>query len=159
MLSIKNNYNNLVLNYDILRLNDIINQRKVFILFNIKQQNFNLVNLKKLLLKQKCQSGIWKYRLVRKLFSKDLSFLSSSMFCIYVNDFSKFVEVIKLLDNINFFFIYNNRFSNIMNKNIFLDIYNKNNKLGFLHFNIFKLLFNIIIILIYFITTILKYIK
>jgi hypothetical protein len=58
MLSLKNNYNNLVLNYDILRLHNIINQRNVFILFNIKQQNFNLVNLKKALLKQKCQSGI-----------------------------------------------------------------------------------------------------
>jgi hypothetical protein len=81
------------------------------------------------------------------------------MFCIYINDFTKFVEVIKLLDNINFFIIYNNRFSNIMNKNLFLDIYNENNKLSFLHFNIFKLLFNIIIILIYFITIMLKYIK
>jgi hypothetical protein len=81
------------------------------------------------------------------------------MFCIYINDFTKFVEVIKLLDNINFFFIYNNRFSNIMNKNFFLDIYNENNKLSFLHFNIFKLLFNIIIILIYFITIMLKFIK
>jgi hypothetical protein len=58
MLSLKNNYNNLVLNYDILRLHNIINQRKGFILFNIKQQNFNLVNLKKELLKQKCQSSI-----------------------------------------------------------------------------------------------------
>jgi hypothetical protein len=81
------------------------------------------------------------------------------MFCIYINDFTKFVDVIKLLDNINFFIIYNNRFSNIMNKNLFLDIYNENNKLSFLHFNIFKLLFNIIIILIYFITIMLKYIK
>lgn len=58
MLSLKNNYNNLVLNYDILRLHNIINQRNVFILFNIKQKNFDLVNLKKALLKQKCQSGI-----------------------------------------------------------------------------------------------------
>jgi len=159
MLSLKNNYNDLILNYDILRLNSIINQRKVLVLFNIKQQNINLVNLKKSLFQQKCRSGIWRQRLVNKLFSSDLKFLSSSMFCIYIDDFNKLVKVIELLDNINFFFIYNNRFSNIMNKNIFLDIYNRNNKLGFLHFNIFKLLFNIIIILIYFITIIVKYIK
>lgn len=159
MLSLKNNYNDLILNYDILRLNSIINQRQILVLFNIKQQNINLVNLKKSLFQQKCRSSVWRQKLVNKLFSSDLKFLSSSMFCIYIDDFNKLVKVIELLDNISFFFIYNNRFSNIMNKNIFLDIYNTNNKLSFLHFNIFKLLFNIIIILIYFITIIVKYIK
>lgn len=58
MLSLKNSYNDLVLNYDILRLNSILNQRKVLVLFNIKQQNINLVNLKKFLFQQKCRSGI-----------------------------------------------------------------------------------------------------
>lgn len=159
MLNLKNNYNSLVLNYDILRLNNIINQRKVLVLFNIKQHNISLINLKKSLFQQKCRSGIWRQRLVNKLFSNDFKFLNSSMFCIYIDDLNKLADVVELLDNINFFFIYNNRFSNIMSKNVFLDVLNKNKKLGFLHFNIFKLLFNIIIILIYFITIIVKYIK
>jgi hypothetical protein len=126
---------------------------------NTKQHDFNLLRLKDALLKENCSSGMWTQNIVNKLFSNDLKFLSSSIFAIYIEEPSKLLKVINCLGNMNFYFIYNNRFSNLMNKNIFLNLYNQNNKLCFLHFSIFKLLFNIIIILIYFITSILKYIN
>jgi hypothetical protein len=49
---------NLLLNYDILKLNDIIKSRKFIILLNTKQHDFNLLRLKDALLKENCSSGM-----------------------------------------------------------------------------------------------------
>lgn len=159
-LKTKNYYNNLIFNYNVLNLDHLIKENKFIIFFNYNQLlNFNLLSLKNLILKENCISLVLNRKYINKIFSNYFTFLSASIFCIFILDITKFINIIKSLNNIKFFFSFNNRFSNILNKNIILDQYKIYKNFYLLHFNISKILFNIIIILLYFIINLLKYIK
>jgi hypothetical protein len=155
-----NYYNNLMLNYNLLYLDYLIKFNFFIVFFNYNQlSNIFLLDLKNEIQKENCVSLMLTHRQTAKIFFNYFKFLSSSIFCIFINDNIKFIKIIKLLNNINFFFTYKKNFSNILNKNNILIQMNFYNNLKYLHFSLFKILFNIIIILLYFILGLLKYLK
>lgn len=155
-----NYYNNLILNYNLLYLDALIQFNLFIIFFNYnKLSNYNLLILKNEIEKEDCISLTLNRKYVNKMFFNYFSFLSSYIFCIFINNFIKFQKIIIILNDINFFYAYKKRFSNIVNKNIILKQIDFYVNLKYLHYIIFKIIYNIIIIILYFITCILKYIK
>lgn len=155
-----NYYNNLILNYNLLYLDNLIKFNLFIIFFNYnKLTNYNLLCLKNEISKEDCVNLILNRKYINRIFSNYFNFLSSHMFCIFINNYIKFKKIINLLNNINFFYSYKKRFSNIANKIVILNQINFYENLKYLHYIIFKVIFNIIIILLYYILSILKYLK
>jgi hypothetical protein len=153
-----NYYNNLILNYNLLYLDNLIKLNLFIIFFNYnKLTNYNLLILKNEIEKEDCISLTLNRNYINKMFSNYFTFLSSYIFCIFINNYIKFKKIINILNNINFFYSYKKRFSNIVNKNLVLNQLNFN--LQYLHYITFKILFNILILLLYIIISILKFIK
>lgn len=87
----------------------------------------------------------------------NFKFLNSNILGIFIKDILKFWNILKLLDNIKFYYTYNKIFSGlVINKNIL----NNNNNMNLIYFNyiLFKLIYNIIIILLYFFFFLIRYI-
>lgn len=155
-----NYYNNLIINYNLLYLDYLIKFNFFIIFFNYnKLSNTVLLNLKNEIQKEDCVSLTLNKNYINKMFLNYFMFLSSYVFCIFINNNLKFFKIIKLLNNINFFFSYKKIFSNIVNKDIVLKQLDLYSNLKYLHYIIFKIIFNIIVILLYFILSVLKYIK
>ena len=155
-----NYYNNLLLNYNLLYLDNLIKCNLFIIFFNVhKITNTNLLFLKNEISKENCISLTLHKKYIYSIFKNYFSFLSSHIFCIFINNNIQFNNIIKLLSNINFFFSYKKRLSNIINKNNIIQQINSFNNLKFLHYIIFKILFNIIIIFMYFFLNLVKYLK
>lgn len=155
-----NYYNNLILNYNLLYLDNLIKFNLFIIFFNYnKITNYNLLCLKNEIAKEDCISLTLNRKYINKIFSNYFKFLSSYIFCIFINNYNKFKKIINLLNNINFFYSYKKRFSNITYKINILNQINCYENFKYLHYIIFKIIFNIIIILLYFIGSIVKFIK
>lgn len=155
-----NYYKNLIQNYNILYLNNLINNNNFIIFFNYSQlSNLNLLNLKNEIIQENCISLVLNKKYIHKIFSNCFKFLSSHMFCIFISDFNKFLNIIKLLNNITFFYSFKKFFSCILNKDKLLNQFEKYKNFQIFHYIIFKLICNIIILFIYYITLIIKYLK
>ena len=155
-----NYYNNLILNYNLLYLDNLIKFNLFIIFFNYnKLTNYNLLCLKNEIAKEDCVTLTLNRKYINRIFFNYFNFLSSHIFCIFINNYIKFKKIISLLNNINFFYSYKKNFSNITNKSIILNHINVYENLKYLHYIIFKVIFNIIIILLYFIVSIVKYLK
>jgi hypothetical protein len=153
-----NYYNNLILNYNLLYLDNLIKFNLFIIFFNYnKLTNSTLLILKNEIQKEDCISLTLNRNYINKMFCNYFTFLSSYIFCIFINNYFKFKKIINLLNNINFFYSYKKRFSNVVNKNIVINQLNFN--LQYLHYITFKIIFNIIILILYNIISILKFIK
>ena len=72
--------------------------------------------------------------------------------CIFITDISQFFNVIKTLKNAQFFYSFNKCFSNITNSDTLLYQQNTYGSYILLHYMIFKLINNIILILLFYIT-------
>lgn len=153
-----NYYNNMALNYNILYLYNLLRSNTIIIFVNIQQfTNKNFLNFKYNITKLNVINLILKSEHIKLLFQNAFTFLSAHIYCIFMNDINKFIEIINILNNINFYFSYRKRFSNIVNN---INIVGKiNKKLYNLHYFIYKIIFNIIIILLYFILNFTKYLK
>ena len=155
-----NYYNNIVLNFNILYLNNLISNNNFIIFFNYgKLSNFNLLNLKNEISNQGCVSLVLNRKYINKIFSNYFNFLSSHTFCIFISDFNKFLNVVKLLNNIIFFYSFKKKFSSALNKNTILNQLEKYKNFQVFHYIIFKIIYNIIILILYYITLIVKYLK
>ena len=149
---INNNYINLKKNFDLLYFKELINSSIFIIYFNCsKIYNKDLYNLKNEILKKNLKSYIINSMYIKDIFEKKFKFLNSMMFFIFCNSVSNFLFVSKLLNNINFFYLFNKCFSSLFNNNIIL-----NNNLNIVHFIIFKLLFSILIIILFYIINFIK---
>lgn len=155
-----NYYNNLILNYNLLYLDKLIKYNLFIIFFNYnKLSNYNLLILKNEILKEDCISLTLNRKYINKMFFNYFNFLSSCIFCIFINNYFKFKQIVTILKDINFFYSYKKMFSNITNKTTILNQINIYKNLTFLHYIIFKIIFNIIIILLYYILSIIKFLK
>lgn len=155
-----NYYNNLIINYNLLYLDNLIKFNLFVIFFNYnKLSNYNLLILKNEIAKEDCISLTLNRKYINNMFFNYFNFLSSHIFCIFINNYIKFKKIVILLNTLNFFYSYKKKFSNIVNKTIILNQINFYENLKYLHYIIFKIIFNIIIILLYFITSIVKYLK
>jgi len=154
-----NYYNNLILNYNLLYLDYLIKFNLFIIFLNYnKLSNTILLYLKNEIQKEDSVSLVLSSYSVNKIFFNYFTFLSSNTFCIFIKDNIKFLKIIKLLNNINFFYSYKKNFSNITNQNNLLEQINFFNNFKYLHYIIFKIIFNIILILLYLILSLIRYI-
>lgn len=154
-----NYYNNLIFNYNLLYLDYLIKFNFFIIFLNYKKlSNNSLLYLKNEIQKNNCISLVLNRTYINKIFNNYFNFLSYIL-CIFISDNIKFIKIIQLLKDINFFYSYKKNFSNIISKDLINEQLNVFNNLKYLHYNIFKIIFNIINILLYFILGLLKYIK
>jgi hypothetical protein len=149
---INSNYIYLKKNFDLLYFKELINNSTFIIYFNCnKIFNKDLYNIKNEILKKKLKSYIINSIYIKKMFEKKFKFLNSYVFFIFCNNISNFIFLIKLLNNIKIFYLFNKCFGNLLNNNIKL-----NDDLNFLHFIIFKLLFNLLIVILFYVINFIK---
>lgn len=163
MFKINKNTFNLLVSYNVLYLSYLINLNNFIIFFNCNNNNISnlsLLNLKNEISKFGCASFSLNRKVINTLFSANFLFLCSSNFTIYINNFSNFINVVKLLNNIKFFFSFKKYFSNIIvNNNIFEEQLKTFQIFNLCHFYFFIILNHIIFFLFYFLIFILNYIK
>jgi len=148
-------------NYNLLQLNYLIENNNFIIFFNYnKLSNLMLLNLKNELLKENVRCLVVNSKYIKRLFLVNFFFLSSFIIMICINNLKQFLNIIKILSNIKFFYSFKNCFSNIINNNILFEQY-KFIKFYYIyiHYIIFKLILNIIIILLYLLISVIKLIK
>jgi len=151
-----NNFNNLKNNFDLLCFKELIKNSMFIIYFNSnKLSNKSLYNFKNEILKKNLKSAVICSTHIKGVFEGSFQFFNSNTFFVFCNNISNFLFVANLLNNTKFLYFYNKCFNN----NVFNNNLIANNNLIFLHFIIFKLLFNIQIILLFYIINFIKNIK
>jgi len=142
-------------NFDLLYFKELVSSSSFIIYFNYgKMLNKNLYSFKNEISKKNIKSFVINSIHIREAFEKEFKFLSSNMFFIFCNDVLSFLFVSKLLGSIQFFYLFNKRFSGAFNYSILL-----NTNLVFFHFIIFKFLFSILVIILFYILNFIKKIK
>ena len=154
----KNKYNLKVLNvyYKKIKINNLFLNNKFIIFIN------NNYFLKNLILKYKLCSLILEKKYIKSLFDipSYYFFKNNQILCVFLNDWLKFLDIIKILENKYIFFLYKKCLSNLMDNLTFLNIYNKyNNNFIYIQLLLNKIKVKIIILLLFFLISIIKYIK
>jgi len=140
-------------NFTLLQIVKSITINKIFIVLNIcNMSNNDLLDLKNEIFKYGSNSMVIKAKYIKVLFSNYFSFFKSACMCIFINDMNQFLNIIKILKNSSFYFSFNKCFSNITNSETLLLQYNIYESLILLHYIIFKLINNIILIILFYIT-------
>lgn len=139
-------------NYTLLQIVRNITMNPFLIVINTcNMSNNNLLDLKNDLFKYGPKSMVIKAKYVKLLFSNYFAFFKSACMCIFITDMNQFLNTIKILKNLSFFFSFNKCFSNITNLNTLLYQHNIYGSYISLHYLIFKLINNIILILLFYI--------
>src|ERR1700760_924728 len=141
---INNNYNKIKINYVFSNFNFIIylKNEKIFYLKN-KLSNYNVFSL------------ILNNKIINSLFLKGDNFL-----CIFIDDIKLFINIIQILEKVDIFYSYKNSYSNITNTFKILNDFNKYNfNFSIIQFIIKKLIIKIILIINFFIISLIKNIK
>jgi hypothetical protein len=147
-------------NYNLLNIYNLFNYNYFIIFLDYKQlKNKDMYLLKNELYELNVNSKILLNKEKNKLFNSNFTFLGSNLFCIFIKDIKKFIEISKILifKKLIFFYSFKKKISNYINNNqleilggkVFITI----------HFLIFKLIKNIIILLLYFLLILIKYIN
>jgi hypothetical protein len=140
-------------NYTLLQIVKSITIYPFFIVLNTcNMSNSDLLDLKNDLFKYSSKSMVIKAKYIKVLFSNYFAFIKSACMCIFINDMTQFLNIIKILKNASFYFSFNKCFSNITNSENLLLQHNIYGSLISLHYIIFKLINNIILILLFYIT-------
>ena len=156
----KHKYNVLNISYKKLKINNLFLNSKfiIYILVSLK----NILFLKNSILSYNLLSLILKKKYLKALFNfSNFSFLSNNnCLCIFMNDYKNFFNIIKNLEDKQFYYSYKNCFSNlVININI-LEEFNKYNKnYIYIQFILKKIKIKIIILLLFLFLSIIKYIK
>src|SRR5580698_2538002 len=149
MLNYKVNNNHILLkkNFDLLYFKELINKSPLIIYFNCnKVSNKYLSNLKNEILKKNLKSCLIKSTHIKGIFENSFKFLNSSTFFIFCDNILNFLFIVDLLSNVKFFYFFNKCIGNIYCKDILL-----NNNIIFFHFIVFKLLFNLLVIILFYV--------
>lgn len=120
--------------------------------------NNNLLNLKLEIIKLNNKSFILNSKYVKKLFTSKIgTFIGVKTLVICITNLDNFINILQYLHLIPFYFSYERNFSNIINSKFLFNI--KNNQLNiilFINFILFKLIMNIIVLLLYLLYTFIK---
>ena len=140
-------------NYTLLQIVKSFTENQFFIVLNIcNMSNNDLLNLKNDLFKYNSTSMFIKAKYIKILFSNYFAFLKSACICIFISDMTQFLNIIKILKNSSFYFSFKKCLSNITNSESLLLQHNIYGAFISLHYIIFKLINNIILILLFYIT-------
>ena len=108
-------------NYTLLQIVTNITINPFFIVINICNMSNNaLLDLKNDLFKYGSKSMVIKAKYIKILFSNYFTFFKSACMCIFITDMTQFLNIIKTLKNLQFFFSFNKCFSNITNSDMLL---------------------------------------
>jgi hypothetical protein len=154
-----NKYNIIDISYKKVKINNLFLYSK-FIIYIIKPLN-NIFFLKNIILNHNLLSLNLKKKYIKSLFNYlNFSFLiNNNYLCIFINDNNKFLDIIKILENKQFYYSYKNCFSNLSISTILLEEYKKYNmNYIYIQFILKKIKIKIIIILLFFLLSIVKYI-
>lgn len=160
-------YKNILLNYDILYINNLIyNNDFIIYINNLKLFNFLMVSgsfgvFDDCINNYGNISLVLTKKYINKIFNYYFKFLSSDIFCIFISDLNKFLNIIKIFKDMNIFFFYSfkRNFSPLLNTNVILNQVEKYKNFQIFHYILFKIIFNIIILMLYYIILIIKYVK
>jgi len=100
-----------------------------------------------------------KAKYIKILFSNSFTFFKSSCMCIFINNIKQFLNIIKILKNLTFFYSFNKCFSNITNTVLLLNQHNIYEYYIIFHYIIFKLINNIILIILIYISLFINLLK
>jgi hypothetical protein len=121
--------------------------------------NYDILDLKNELFKYGGKSMVIKAKYIKILFSNSFAFIKSSCMCIFINNITQFLNIIKILKNLIFFYSFNKCFSNITNSVLLLDQHNIYEYYIIFHYIIFKLINNIILIILIYISLFINLLK
>jgi len=156
-IKIDNYYINLNKSINLLYFKELFNTSGFVIYFSYnKLSNRDLYNLKNEILKIGLKSYVANSAFIKKAFDESFQYLNSNVFFIFCNKLLHFIFISKFLNNTNFFCVFNKCISQASNKSIF-PLFNSN--LNFIHFILFKLLFNILILLLFYVVSLIKSLK
>ena len=124
----------------------------IFFFNNEKISNKILYDLKNEMSKKAIKCFVINSKYMKDLFYTNFKIFSSNTCFIFINNISDYVYISNLLNNINYFYLYNKYFINrIFNNNIIII-----NNFNFLHFIIFKYIYNILVIILCYILILIK---
>src|ERR1700759_5516120 len=112
--------------------------------------NNDILDLKNELFKYSAKSMVIKAKYIKILFSNS---------CIFINNMTQFLNIIKILKNLTYFYSFNKCFSNITNSTFLLDQHNIYEYYIIFHYIIFKLINNIILIILIYISLFINLLK
>lgn len=138
-------------NYKLLYLDYLININK-FIIFI----NFEKLKEIQAIFNENIKYFIVNSFYIKKLFMLNFLYLSSYFIFIFMNNIDTFINMVKVLDEKKFGFSYKYCLSNFINRKTFI---NQLVNFNYIHFVIFKLVYNIIILLFLFLYSIVKFIN
>src|SRR5207237_6642575 len=102
-------------NYTLLQIVKNITINPIFIVLDIcNMSNNDLLDLKNELFKYGPKSMFIKAKYIKVLFSNYFTFLKSACMCIFITYMNQFLNIIKILKNLSFFYSFNKALSNIM---------------------------------------------
>lgn len=154
----KNYFNSIEFSYRKNKINYFFFNFKFIIYINI-HNNFILKNK---ILNNNVYNLMLKENYVKALFNIPyFSFLSNNkLLCIFTNDITLFLNIIKLLENKQFFYSYKNCLSNIiLNFNVLLEFNKYNINYIYIQFIIKKIKIKIILLLFFFLFSLIRCIK
>lgn len=156
------NYKKINYNYTLLKIKKLFFYNNFIIFFYIIDISYTkLYEIKNELLLIDITSLILNKKYVKNLFNfPDFKFLNSHIFCAFSNNINKFLNISNILNNIEFFYLFENSFSNLTNNNFLLE--NFNNHIIFninIQYLIKKIIFKIIFLLLFFTFALIKFIK
>jgi hypothetical protein len=152
-----NKYSIIDINYKKIKINNLFLYSKFIIYIAISLKNTYF--LKNAILNYNLLSLNLEKKYIKSLFNYlNFSFLiNNNYLCIFINDNNKFLDIIKILENKQFYYSYKNCFSNLIINTILLEEYKKYNmNYIYIQFILKKIKIKIIIILLFFFLSIIK---
>jgi hypothetical protein len=152
---INNGYSSLKKNFDLLYFKELVSTSSLVIYFNCnKVSNKYLYSLKNEILKKNLKSFLINSIYIKNMFENSFKFLNSNIFFIFCNNILNFSFIIDLLSNIKFFYFFDKCMGNVYCKGLSLS-----NNLIFFHFIVFKLLFSLLVIILFYVIDFIRHIK
>ena len=154
----KSNINVINSNFNKKKINYFFFNFKYIIYINIDNMNY----IKNKLFYYNIFSIFLKKNQIKSIFTIPFfSFLNDNkLLCIFIKDIKIFINIIKVLENKQFFYSYKNCFSNIVFNNTIINEYNKyNENYIFIQFTLNKIKIKIITLLLFLLISLIKNIK
>lgn len=154
----KINLNIIDINYNKTKINNLFLNNNYIIIIN----NNYLFKFKNLFLNLNIISISLKMLYIKTLFKMpNFKFLKGeNNFCVFINNLEEFIHIIKLLDNIQFYFVYKKSFSNlIINEQILVEFNKYKNNYFFIQFFLKKIIIKIILLFLILFISLITYIK
>ena len=154
----KSNINVINSNFNKKKINYFFFNFKYIIYINIDNMNY----IKNKLFYYNIFSIFLKKSQIKSIFTIPFfSFLNDNkLLCIFINDIKIFINIIKVLENKQFFYSYKNCFSNVVFNYNILNEYNKyNENYTFIQFTLNKIKIKIILLFLFLLISLIKNIK